>query len=237
MNCRVLLAGLISLILCACNLSAPVVPIPTDTLMPPTVMAGNTMTPTLTRTATPVQLVLRVTDELVNCRFGPSVLYELVNELRREQSARVIGRNDTSTWWYVRDPGNPNGYCWLSADVTEIDGDGDTLPVVHPAATTVTGATLIVEPNRAVVACTQFPQTFFFEAEITVNGPTLVNWRWEASTGALSDVGTIAFNEAGTKVINEFYQVGGPNDYWVKLHILNPNVLTEQANFRVSCTS
>src|SRR5687767_1180119 len=111
MNRRVLLAALTTFILCACDLSSPVTPTPTDTPILPTVTAHSTVTPMPTRTATPVQLVVHVTDELVNCRLGPSVLYELVNELRQGQSARALGRNDTSTWWYVRDPGNPNGYC------------------------------------------------------------------------------------------------------------------------------
>ena len=52
-----------------------------------------------------------------------------------------------------------------------------------------------------------------------------------------SDVRTLIFDEAGTKVINEYYQVGGPNDYWVKLHILSPNMLTEQADFHISCAA
>ena len=236
MKRRVLLAGLISVVLYACRLSSPVVPTPTITIAPSTATAANTMTPTLVPTATPVQLVLRVTSKLVNCRLGPGVAYDLVNELDEGQSVRVVGRNASSTWWYVRDPGNPNGYCWLSSDVTKIEGDGSTLPVVHPPGTMVTGMNLTVNPNRVVVACTQFPQTFYFNAEVTVDGPTLVNWQWEASTGAFSDVGTIIFEEAGTKLISEFYQVAGPNDYWVKLHILQPNELTEQANFRVSCT-
>jgi hypothetical protein len=234
MKRRVLLAGLISIVLCACN--PPVAsPTPGPTFMP-TVRPGNTSVPTLRPTGTPVELSLRVTDELVNCRFGPGILYGLVNEYSQGQSARVLGRNDTSTWWYIRDPGNPNGFCWISADVTEVKGDVDALPVVHPAAATVTEMVLIVEPKRMVVACTQFPQTFFFEAQITTNGPVLVHWQWEASTGVSSDIGTLIFDEAGTKAINEFYQVGSPNDYWVKLHILSPNVLTEQAAFRVSCS-
>jgi hypothetical protein len=234
MNRRVLLAGLFSVCLVACNFSKSVTP--TATLFPPTGTAVNTLAPTTTPTATPVQLVLVITSELVNCRLGPGIAYDLVNDLSQGESIRAIGRNDSATWWYIRDPGNPNGHCWLSSDVTRIEGDAALLPVVHPPGTIVTGMSLTVDPNRVVVECTQFPQTFYLNAEVTVDGPTLVHWQWEASTGAISDVGTIIFEEAGTKVISEFYQVGGPNDYWVKLHILNPNELTQQANFRVSCT-
>jgi len=234
MNRRVLLAGLISLVLYACN-PTPVIPASTPTDRP-TGTPDNPPSPTLVPTATPVQLTLRVTDELVNCRYGPGMLYELVNELNKGMSARVLGRNDSSTWWYIRDPGNPDGFCWVSTQVTEIRGDGESLPVFQPPATYVTKMNLRVEPNRVVVNCSQFPQTFFFEAEIAANGPALVNWQWEASTGVTSDLRTLVFEEAGTKVVNEYYQVGGPNDYWVKLHILSPNELVEQANFRAACT-
>lgn len=234
MNRRVLLAGLISLAIYACN-PTPIVPVSTPTGRP-LGTPSRTPQPTLVPTATPVLLTLRVTDELVNCRYGPGTLYELVNELKLGMSARVLGRNYTSTWWYIRDPGNPDGTCWVSAQVTEIRGDGASLPVFQPPATYVTKMSLRVEPNRVVVNCSQFPQTFFFEAEIAANGPALVNWQWEASTGVTSDLRTLVFEEAGTKVINEYYQVGGPNDYWVRLHILSPNDLSEQANFRAACT-
>jgi len=234
MNRRVLLAGLFSVYLAACNFSESITP--TATAVVPTQTAINTPIPTTIPTATPVQLALVIMAELVNCRLGPGLAYDLVNEISEGESLRAIGRNDSATWWYVRDPGNPNGHCWLSSDVTRIEGDGTRLPVVHPPGTTVTDMNLTVEPNRVVVECTQFPQTFYLNAEVTVDGPTLVNWQWEASTGAVSDVGTIIFEEAGTKLISEFYQVGGPNDYWIKLHILNPNEITRQANFRVSCT-
>lgn len=54
--------------------------------------------------------------------------------------------------------------------------------------------------------------------------------------GAVSDVGTLIYEQAGTQAINEFYQVNAPNEYWVKLHVLTPNQLTQQISFPVSCT-
>lgn len=226
-----LFTGMVALLLAACSITAPA----------PTITSDPTDTPSLTPTAipsptaTPVKVTLRVKDELVNCRFGPGTMYVLVNELRRDQSVRAAGRNDAATWLYVRDPGNPGGFCWLSAAVVEAEGTVDQLPVTPPPFVTVTDVSLRAEPNRILVNCSQFPQTVFFEAQVTTNGPTLLTWSWEASTGAASDVGTMVFEEAGTKVINEFYPIGGPNDYWVKLHILTPNVMDEQVNFPVSC--
>lgn len=231
---RVLQAGLFSTVLVACQFFPPSSPTSTPTFTP-TITASETPSPTITPTTVPVELTLQVVDKLVNCRLGPGVVYLLINELHEGQSARVVGRDDAFTWWYIRDPGNPGGYCWVSAEVTAITGDVSTLPVVQPVATSVKKVSLVVEPKKREVECTQFPQTFFFEAQITVDGPVIVLWQWEASTGVSSDTGTMVFEEAGTKVLNQYYQVGAPNDYWVRLHILSPNVLTEQADFRVIC--
>jgi len=234
---RVLFAGLISIFLVSCNVNIA----PSTFTSTPTSAPTNTLTPappTLTATATPVQLTLHVTKELVNCRLGPGLVYELINELSEGQSARVVGRNDSSTWWYVRDPGNPNGYCWLSADVTEISGDSELLPIVLPPGVYVIDLNLVVEPQRIVLEdCTNFPQTFFFEAEVTSNGPLIALWQWEASTGVMSETSTLVFEQAGTQVLNQYYQVPSANDYWVRLHITSPNEMIRQVDFRAVCST
>jgi hypothetical protein len=188
-------------------------------------------------TATQVEVNLIVINKIINCRFGPGTEYVLVNELKKGQSARALGRNNASTWLYIRDPGNPNGFCWVYSNAIETDGPVSELPVIQPPFVTVTDFNLRVEPRRIFVNCSQFPQTIFLEAEIVTNGPTLLTWKWEASTGVTSDIGTLIFQEAGTQVINEYYQIGAPNEYWVKLYILTPNELVEQVTIPVSCTS
>ncbi|MBK7455050.1 MAG: hypothetical protein IPJ46_15420 [Anaerolineales bacterium] len=227
----ILFIGTLSLLLAGCSTSTPA---PTAT--PTAVSTVAAPTPAASLTATPLQMSLRVKDEIVNCRFGPGINYVTVNELHQGQSARVTGRIDSSDWLYVRDPGNPGGFCWLSASVIELDGQADLLPVMPPPFVTVTDVSLRADPTRILVNCSQFPQTVFFEAEVTTNGPTLMTWTWEASTGAMSDVGTMVFERAGTQLLNEFYPVGAPNEYWVKLHILTPNILEKQVSFPVSCT-
>lgn len=228
----ILLAGLLTTILTACNFKTPT---PAPTFAPVSTVIPS-FTPALTPISTPVELSMIVKDELINCRFGPGTEYILVNELQKGQSGPVVGRNGFSTWLYLRDPGNPHGYCWVSSNVIETSGPVIELPVIQPPFVRVTDFTLRVEPGRILVNCGQFPQTVFLEAEITTNGPTLLTWKWEASTGVISGIGTLVFQEAGTQVINEFYQIGAPNEYWVKLYILTPNELVEQVNIPVSCT-
>ena len=234
MKHRVLLTGLLSILLAACNLTAPK---PTATpFSPPTVTSSPVFTPTTISTPTLANVTLTIKDTLVNCRFGPGVGYALINEIRQGVSARVIGRDDLSAWWYIRDPGNPNGTCWVSASVTETQGAVDQLPVVNAPIPEVKEVSLRVEPARIVVNCSQFPQTVFFEAEVTVNGPTYMTWRWEASTGVSSTEGLLVFEEAGKKVLNDYYQIAAPNEYWIQLHILTPTESITQVAFPVSCT-
>jgi hypothetical protein len=234
---RVLLTGLFSLYLTACSVSTPVPPTTTPTpTFAPTGTATITLTPTPLPTTPPVELNLTMTRELVNCRYGPGVVFELINELKEGQTVRAVGRNDSSTWWYVRDPGNPGGNCWVSADVSKLDGDGSQLSIVRSSAASVIDLELIVEPNRMVVSCFQFPQTFFFEARITADAPVIVLWQWETDTGAVSETGTMAIEKAGTESLYQSYQVDGPNDYWMKLNIFSPNALSERVNFRAECS-
>lgn len=229
----ILLAGIISTLITACSFKAQ--------NLSPTAHPKSTATPTsvprVTSTATQVEMNLVIKDDTINCRFGPGIEYVLINELHKGQSVRAVGRNDASTWVSIQDPGNPNGFCWVSTDVIETNETLIGLPITLPPFVTVTDLTLRAEPNRILVNCRQFPQTVFLEAEITTNGPTLLTWKWEASTGMISDIGTLIFQEAGTQVINEYYQIGGPNEYWVKLYILTPNKLATEVHVPVSCTT
>lgn len=221
------------LILALAGCAPQTAPPPTPTAAPPT-PAVPTPTP-IPPTPTAVELSVKVTAERANCRFGPGTFYQTLNEVSGGRSLTAVGRNDVSTWWLVEDPINPGGFCWVSAEVTEEPSGMEALAVVAAPFVSITQVSLRVEPNRIVVGCDQFPQTVFFEAAITASGPTLLTWQWEASTGAISDVGTLIFQEAGTQVINEYYQVNAPNDYWVKLKILTPNAMEEQVFFPVSC--
>jgi hypothetical protein len=228
----VLLAGLILTLAGCVNQNTPPLPAPVTA---PAAQAAPTPT-VIPPSPTPVEIPVQVTAELANCRFGPGTVYATLNEVRGGRSLTAVGRNDTSTWWQVEDPINPGGFCWVSSEVTDETEDMQQLPIVPAPFVTITKVDLRVEPNRIVVNCGDFPQTVFFEAALTANGPTLLTWQWEASTGVVSDVGTLIYEESGIQVINEFYRINAPNEYWVKLKILSPNELVEQVSFPVSCT-
>ncbi|MBI5825643.1 MAG: SH3 domain-containing protein [Chloroflexi bacterium] len=227
------LAGLVSIALMACTRSpVPSLPTPIPATITPILPSATPVPPT----PTPAQVRALITSELVNCRFGPGTVYQLVTELHQGQAVRAVGRNEASTWWQVQDPGNPGGFCWVSAEVTETQGDASQLQIAQPPFVTITKVDLRIEPNRIVVACNQFPQTVFFEAQITANGPTLLKWKWEVNTGITSNEGAMIYEEAGTQIINEYYQINAPGDYLIKLLILAPNEQVNQVTFPVTCT-
>ena len=227
------LAGLLLFLSLACSMPTPT---PVPAAFTPTATPALSATPTTAFTPTPVERTLVVGGEKINCRFGPGVAYAFVNELQAGQSAHAVGRNESATWWYIRDPGNPDGYCWASAQVTEIIGAGKDLPVIAPPFIHIEKIGLRTEPQKIFVACDQFPQTIFFEAEIEANGPTIAVWRLESDSGYSSADDTIIFEEAGVKTLNGYYQVNGAGDHWIQIHLLKPNDLTEKINFPANCT-
>lgn len=233
----------------ACTLSpntvipSPAVPITgssTEVQVPPSSTTPPIPQPTdllpVALTLTPEDAFARPKKELVNCRFGPGTVYIVIGELKENQAGRIAGKNSDASWYYIHDPGNPDGFCWVAADVVDIVGNTDSLSVVEPPLSSVTDVTLTIEPNRILVTCDKFPQIVYMTGQITTNGPGLITYRWEASTGVASVNNTIAFVEAGTQTIQEYYPIGSANDYWIILHVLSPNDLSEQVNFTASCT-
>jgi len=245
MRNRLCLAGLtLAAALLACNSNTPHPPPPTtDSLTDAQLQPSGTPRPpslpidlpTYTPTPTPSIASARPKASLVNCRFGPGTVYSMVGELKEGQSASVAGINSQGTWYYIEDPGNPDGHCWVAADFVETTGNVQALPTVNPPPASVSKINVSMQQPRLVVACSQFPQVVYFSADITTNGPALVTYRWEVSTGVSSVNNAIAFEEASTQTISDYYQVASPNDYWISMHVLGPNDISEKADFQVSC--
>ncbi len=245
MRNRLCLAGLtLAAALLACNSNTPPPSPPTiDPLTEAQAQPSGTLTPhplpvdlpTYTPTSTPSIARARPKASLVNCRFGPGTVYSMVGELKEGQSASIAGINSQGTWYYIEDPGNPDGHCWVAVDFVETTGNVEALPIVNPPAASVTKIAVTMQQPRLVAACDQFPQVVYFSADITTNGPALVTYRWEVSTGVSSVNNTIAYEEASTQTISDYYQIASPNDYWISMHVLDPNDISEKADFQVIC--
>jgi|SRR5687768_3126999 len=218
----------------------PTLVIPITSASTPTSVPIETLlaidTPTIAPTPTSSLLLASPKDQPVNCRFGPGTQYGVAGALNPGRQAEIIGKNEDSSWWYVRNPSDPSTLCWLSAGVTDTLGNMDVLPVVEPPEIMVTNVNVSVDPPGLNVACDAFPQSVIISAFITTNGPSIVVWRWESSTGKASPENNLLFEEGGTKMVQDYYQVDGAKDYSIQVRTIVPNVVIGQANFKAVCT-
>jgi len=249
-NCLRIAIAVLALTASSCNLPgdratetplpAPTAVIPITSASTPTPVPLETLLaiepPTVTPTSTPGVTLASPQNQPVNCRFGPGVQYGIAGALNPGRQAEMIGRNEDSSWWYVRNPSDPSTLCWLSATVTDTVGNVQSLPVVEPPQIGVTSVVVSVDPPFIHIACDALPQTFNLSAQITTNGPSIVVWRWETSAGKSSSEKDLLFEEGGTKTVQDFFQVEAVNNYWIHVRTLQPNVVIGEANFKITCT-
>ena len=204
-------------------------PVITETL-------ANVELPTITSTSTPSVFLASAKDQPVNCRFGPEISYTIVGALILGRQAEIIGRNEDSSWWYVRNPSDPSTSCWLSAEFVNTVGDVQSLPIVNSPVIMVTNVQVLIDPPVMNVACDAFPQVVIITARITASGPSTVVWHWQSSTGVTSPDKNVLFEVGDTKTVQDYYQVSGVNDYIIQVQTTLPNIMTGQASFKVVCT-
>ncbi len=224
--------------LAGCRFPAEDLSTPTSTPAPVTVTVSippPTSTPIPTRTPRPPTVYAAAREFPVNCRFGPGTIYAVVDNLVPFQMAQIAGKDLTGSWWYLHNPNFPGEFCWAAASATDLDGEMESLPVVDPPYVTVNKLEVRAEPPRITVGCEAFPQYVLIIGEITTEGPTLVDWRWETSAGEVTREEPRVFTEAATQTVQKSLVIYGPNNYWAQLHILAPNDMVVQVQFIANC--
>lgn len=93
-------------------------------------------TPTPQPTATPEGVYVVIRSSVQNVRTGPSTQYDVLGQLQRDETARVIGASIDFSWVVIEYRGQ-NG--WLFADLLDIFGDTSTVPVIPPPPTPTPG--------------------------------------------------------------------------------------------------
>lgn len=104
---------------------------------------------------------------------------------------------------------------------------------------TVGFAVTRVQTNLANVNPNTCPYTYGVDINITTNAAGKVSYSLERSTGEVSNIKTLDFTSAGTKLVEFDWTnlgVGGAKtDYWLKVNIGTPNNQTWTNNFSVTC--
>lgn len=106
------------------------VPTATDTPVPATPTATETLEPTVTFTPTPEPATFSLEQNGI-CRTGPTGDYEVVVYLTSGATGTITGRNEDSSWWYVK-PDDSDEACWLPDFVLTASGGLDALAYVEP---------------------------------------------------------------------------------------------------------
>lgn len=241
---RCLLIPFAILAIVACNFplfapataAAPPISPPLASAVPPPVEPAATATAVPTPTPIPTPSVPQVTpiSVNVNCRSGPDVGYDATSVLMFGQTTQIAGRNEDSSWWYVRDPSNPSGFCWVAASVVTTAGNLAGLPFIAPPAAIVTNVTVDVSVPSTIYC--GGPNPLEFSGSITTNGAAKVKFQWEVG-GDKSNTTTpqtLNFNKAGTKDAPSpgAYNVDCGN-YTITLHVLSPNDMSAKKKFKV----
>jgi hypothetical protein len=107
---------------------------PTITPELPISSPTGTLSPTPVFTPTPLIPLISVS-VATNCRVGPGKVYDRVGALLVGQVAEVVGRNDNGNYWYIRNPNQSNGLCWLWGEYATVTGNFAALPVYTPPPT------------------------------------------------------------------------------------------------------
>ncbi len=218
------------------TIEIPVTGVNTSTPVPVETLVETILFPTTTSTSTPSAALAWPRGQPVNCRFGPDVSYAVVGALIVGRQAEVIGKNIDITWIYVRNPSDPSTSCWLFADLVNVDGNLETIPVVGPPEIMVTDIKVRIDPPSMNVACNDFPQNVIISADITTNGPLVVTWYWESSTGLVSDQKQVLFEAGETKTVQDYYLVPRAGEYSIFVRSVPPNSQVGEAAFRAICT-
>lgn len=133
---------------CALPANTPA-PAATIVILPPTILATETTSPTpasptvtftpipsptieVTSTSTVIPFVesleATVTADLLSCRYGPGPEYLYLYGLKKGANIELIGRTDGNNWVMVKG----KNLCWLNAKFIEAKGDLLTLNVTYP---------------------------------------------------------------------------------------------------------
>jgi hypothetical protein len=109
-------------------------PLPTSTPEAPTATPTATLSPTPVFTATSLIPLISVS-VATNCRVGPGRVYDRVGALLVGEVAEIVARNPVGNYWYIRNPDQTNGLCWLWGEYATVTGNFAALPVYTPPPT------------------------------------------------------------------------------------------------------
>ncbi len=121
---------------------------PTPTATPVTPTATEILeTPTPLATATPSQATVTANYN-ANVRQGPDEVYEVIDFLLQNQSARIVGRYENpvnGTWYFITREQGRDGWIWGGA--VTLSGNAGVVPAFTPPPSPTPGPSATTTPS------------------------------------------------------------------------------------------
>ncbi|HET6845515.1 MAG TPA: SH3 domain-containing protein [Anaerolineales bacterium] len=207
-------------------------------LVSPSPAPGSTAAPPPSPTTAPPTAIIPPTacspivtaNVNANVRGGDSTDYDIIGFLSTGTSAPLMGRNAADTWWYITYGG---GHGWIAKSVVTAFCLPATVAVVVPPPPPPT-PTVVVAEFAVTSVSYSFSQADYggqsdcpmVTANITVNGPGDITYRWTRSDNASGPTDSLHFNAAGTKSVSENWALGATwegTEHWLGIYIDDPN--------------
>ena len=123
---------------------------------PPLVTATETHTPT------PESARVHVTGNTF-CRSGPGSVYSQQAVLNMDEESEISAKDPTGNFWYINNPDQPTGKCWIWGNYATPEGNLAGLPVYTPppTPTPTPGMAFSVSYDPPYVESGDYAQVFF----------------------------------------------------------------------------
>lgn len=257
----IVIAVLVSLML-ACNVSIgdtspPPTPaviivtqlVPADTAAPvdeptetPEAEPTDEPTATVGPTSTASIPVVTPLKDPVNCRFGPSILFEQVYALQVGAYMPVVGKSADKGWWLVGIPNSNNQACWVGATVTTISGDQSGIQTVAAPQAFITDVKLQINPDLVNLGpgCANIPSNpFSIKGTISTNGPLEIVWHVETQQGGTvsTENHSLKFEKFGIHNVSfNFVPLSWKKgNFWIRIVVTSPKSMASDVTYQVKC--
>jgi hypothetical protein len=139
-----------------------------------------------------------------NCRIGPDPSFERVGGLVPGVMAEVVALDTSRLFYYIRNPQNPSGFCWLWGYYATTVGDITSLPLFTPMPTPTVTITSTPVPNFSFVY-TKVDSCVGWTVEVKVQNTGSTLW----SSGSVIAKDNVTSTIITERKMNEFEDWNG----------------------------
>ena len=154
----------------------------------------SSQTPSITVSPTTDKAMVSVSQS-TNCRSGPGTTYEWLGALNPGQEVEIFGKDPSGSSFYIKNPTNQSGFCWIWITFATVTGDTAAVPVYTPMPTptpakTSTPTTPPIDFNVSYSEIFLCGVVYYMEFNITNTGSLI----WQSYSSVVTDNTTSVTN-------------------------------------------